>query len=199
MDAKRADALARRGAYVSHGPYGIDIALEPVKPLSFWDRFADDYCAVLSRPNTSQDTATFRIKTRDASADAGFVQATKLDHIVLIRAIYVWPQMRGNGIGRKVIETLAAGRAVLAQVCPFDLYLAEYVFGVQPPVASYSDVRSASQRLRPDQAHELLSLYQSCGWVPCSVADFPDKTFATTLKQDLRGFVHLLGEPSSQE
>jgi GNAT superfamily N-acetyltransferase len=192
MNHRKREALARRGAYVSNGPYGIEMQLEPNRPLSFWDQFSDDYSDVLSRPDTAGETATFRIKPRDASTDAGFVQATKLDHIVLIRAVYVWPHMRGNGIGRRVIAELAKHRSVVAQVLPFELYHPEYIFGIQPPVASYSEVRAARDRFLPDQAPELLRLYETSGWSACAVADYPDKTFATNLKQDLRGFIHLL-------
>lgn len=193
MKNSEREALASRGAYADRNPLGgMDIQLEPNCKLGFWDEFGLEFEEVLRRPSFSNEQASFAIRPRNGDDDFGFAMFSQIDHIICMNTLYVYPGMRGFGVGRRVLTALSKGRPLLAQVLPFSLRSKYTTWGV-PVVVTDRDHSSDDVIVtpHPEEAARLMKLYRSCGWTPCVVAASPTRTYATTLKVSLNGFIHL--------
>lgn len=193
---KRSDAeqLARRGAYVSDNPLGgVDIELPNNVQAGPWDLFQYEFDEVIGPPRYSNDTAVFPIRAKYGQDEYGYVACSRLEHIVVMNTLYVYPHLRGRGVGRRVLTALAAkGPPLLARICPFVLRSKSSCWNVEVEPTSYPDNDDVVLSEQPEKFDSLMKLYESCGWKPALVASSPKKKWATTLDVTLPGFIHLI-------
>ena len=192
MKPSKAEELSRRGAYITKNPLGgVDIELPPNVPPGSWDEFQWRYEDVLGRPRLRQDDAIFPIRARYGVDDYGFATFSKLESMVLLRMLYIFPHCRGCGAGRRVLKALTTGPPLVARVAPFRMRSSATTWNieVEPTTVDPPDVIVSEQ---PEKTDDLLRLYQDCGWRQCLMAQHPDLTFATTCKVSLPGFLHLI-------
>ena len=196
MKRSELENLARRGAHAEKNPLGgYDVQLEPTTGRGFWDEFCDEFYDVLSSPSFSNNQATFAIRARYGTDDYGFCCFSKVDHIVCMNTLYVFPHVRGFGVATKVLTELAKGRPLLAQVLPFRLRSKSTTWNVPVEATSRNYAESVLSE-KPEDAGRLLELYKRCGWRPCVVASSPQRKYVTTLEVSLNGFIHLT-EPAA--